>query len=63
LKDVTETFQAISAQIAALDKIRGKNVRDRIEQIDKDLQNHEVELTKIENDVVLLSQKVTYEGI
>ena len=63
MKDVTETFQAISAQIAALDKIRGKNVRDRIEQIDKDLQNHEVELTKIENDVVLLSQKVTYEGI
>ena len=49
-KDNTEALQYLSAQIEALNKIKGISVRDRIAQIDRDLQSHEVELTKNENE-------------
>jgi DNA sulfur modification protein DndD len=58
LRDNTDALQAVSAQIEALNKIRGSNARDRIAQIDSDLQNHEVELTKIENEVERLRDEI-----
>lgn len=57
-KDNTEALQRLSAQIEALGKIRGVNARDRLAQIDRDLQGHEVELTKIENEVVKLQDEI-----
>ena len=58
LRDTTDLFQELSAQIAALNKIRGSNVRDRLEQINRDLQNIEVQLTKIENEAEGLRDEI-----
>lgn len=57
-KDNTEALQRLSAQIEALGKIRGVNARDRLAQIDRDLQAHEVELTKIENEAAKLQDEI-----
>lgn len=59
-RDVTSSLQVVSSQIEALNKIRGVNVRDRVAQIDKDLQGYEVELTKIDNEAEKL--RVEMEG-
>src|ERR1035437_6956402 len=59
-RDVTSALQVVSSQIEALNKIRGVNVRDRVAQIDKDLQGYEVELTKIDNEAEKL--RVEMEG-
>ena len=56
--DNTDTLQRLSAQIEALGKIKGISARDRIAQIDGDLQGHEVELTKIENEVAKLRDEI-----
>mgnify|MGYP002628175470 CR=1 FL=1 len=57
-KDNTETLQHLSSQIQSLSKIRGINARDRISQVDRDLQRHEVELTKIENESAKLRDEI-----
>jgi DNA sulfur modification protein DndD len=57
-RDSSEAFREISAQIAALNKIRGANVRDRIDQCNKDLQGFEVQLTKIENEIEALKDLI-----
>lgn len=57
-QDNTEALQSLSAQIEALNKIKGVSARDRIEQIDRDLQSHEVELTKIENEGAKLRDEI-----
>lgn len=59
-RDVSSALQAVSSQIEALNKIRGANVRDRVAQIDKDLQGYEVELTKIDNEAEKL--RIEMEG-
>ena len=48
----------MSAQIEALSRIKGISARDRIAQIDRDLQGHEVELTKIENEGAKLRDEI-----
>jgi DNA sulfur modification protein DndD len=58
LSDTSDLFQELSAQIAALNKIRGSNVRDRLEQINRDLQNIEVQLTKVENEAEGLRDEI-----
>lgn len=57
-RDNTDTLQSLSAQIEALSKIKGVSARDRIAQIDRDLQGHEVELTKIENEGAKLRDEI-----
>ena len=51
-QDTTDQWQKVSAEIESLGKIRGVRARDRLAQIDRDLQSHEVELTRIENEAV-----------
>jgi DNA sulfur modification protein DndD len=58
LKDNTGALQSVSAQIEALNKIRGANVRDRIAAIEADMQNQEVELTRIENETERLRDEI-----
>jgi DNA sulfur modification protein DndD len=58
VRDTSDLFQELSAQIAALNKIRGANVRDRLEQINRDLQNYEVQLTKVENEAEGLRDEI-----
>jgi DNA sulfur modification protein DndD len=58
IRDTSDLFQELSAQIAALNKIRGSNVRDRLDQINRDLQNYEVQLTKVENEVEGLRDEI-----
>ena len=57
-QDVTVSLQSVSAQIDALNRIRGINARDRIAQVDADLLGHEVELTKLENDIARLRDEI-----
>jgi DNA sulfur modification protein DndD len=57
-RDCTERLQTLSAELAALGKIRGIKARDRIAQIDRDLQGHEVELTRIENEAAALEDEI-----
>jgi DNA sulfur modification protein DndD len=58
LADRSDLFQELSAQIAALNKIRGSNVRDRLEQINRDLQNIEVQLTRVDNESEALRDEI-----
>lgn len=58
LRDSSEAFQEISAQISALRKIQGAKVRDRIEQCNKDIQNLEVKIIRIENETETLRDQI-----
>lgn len=58
LRDSSEAFQELSAQISALRKIQGANIRDRIEQCNKDIQNLEVQVIKIENETEALRDQI-----
>ena len=51
-------LQGLSAQIEALSKVKGLKTRDRIAQVDQDLQGHEVELTKVENEIAALQDEL-----
>lgn len=57
-KDNTEALQSISAQIEALNKIRGANVRDRVAAIEVDMQNAEVELIRLDNEAERLRDEI-----
>ena len=57
-KDNTDILQRLSSQIESLSKIRGINARDRIAQVNRDLQGHEVELTKVENESAKLRDEI-----
>lgn len=58
-KDNTDVLQRLSSQIESLGRIRGINARDRILQVNRDLQGHEVELTKVENESAKLRDEVS----
>jgi DNA sulfur modification protein DndD len=58
VRDDGERLQYISAQIESLNQIRGSNVRDRIESIDRDLRSFEVGLTKIDNELEKLRDEL-----
>lgn len=57
-QDVTARWQNVSAQIEALGKIKGVSARARLHQINKDLQGHEVELTRVENEAANLEDEI-----
>ncbi|WP_027582030.1 AAA family ATPase [Bradyrhizobium sp. Ai1a-2] len=57
-RDSTQALQSVSAQIDALNKIRGANVRDRVAAIETDIQNYEVELTRAENEIERLRDEI-----
>ncbi len=57
-QDTTGQWQKVSAEIEALDKIRGVRARDRLAQIERDIQGHEVELTRIENEAAALEDEI-----
>ena len=57
-RDNGEVIQGLSAQIEALSRIKGVNTRDRVAEVDRDLQQHEVELTKVENEMATLEEKL-----
>ena len=57
-RDNTQSLQSVSAQIEALNKIRGANVRDRVAAIEADMQNQAVELTRVENDIERLRDEI-----
>lgn len=56
--DNTAAVQNISVQIASLNKIRGINARERLGQVNKDLHGHEIELTRLENEIVRLEDEI-----
>ncbi len=56
--DSTSALQIVSSQIEALNKIKGANVRERIFQIDTELQSQEVELTRIENEIEKIRDEI-----
>ncbi|MBK8015246.1 MAG: AAA family ATPase [Betaproteobacteria bacterium] len=58
LEESDGQLQSIAAQIGVLSKIRGVNARDRIAQIDNDLQGYEIDLTRIENEAAQLKDKL-----
>ncbi|MGZ3388759.1 MAG: AAA family ATPase [Isosphaeraceae bacterium] len=57
-KDNTQELQRVSAQIEALNKIRGVSARDRLAQVGRDLRGYEVELTKVENEAAKLEDEI-----
>ncbi|MBD3761922.1 MAG: hypothetical protein IE929_14330 [Rhizorhabdus sp.] len=57
-QDSMTALQSISAQIEALSKIRGVQACDRLLLIDRDIQGHEVELTRIENEAATLEDQI-----
>lgn len=56
--DDTGDLQAVSAQIAALSKIRGVNARERLAAIDKDAKTAEVNLQRAENEIERLRDEI-----
>jgi DNA sulfur modification protein DndD len=57
-QDTTDQWQKISSEIEALDKIRGVRARDRLDQIERDIRGHEVELTRLENEAAALDDEI-----
>lgn len=58
IEDSSAALQDISGQLDALTKIRGINAKDRLRQIEKDLQGHQVRLTQIENEIEKLKDEI-----
>jgi DNA sulfur modification protein DndD len=58
IDDSSSALQDISGQLDALSKIRGINAKDRLRQVEKDLQGYNVRLTQIENDVERLRDEI-----
>ena len=58
IDDSSSALQDISGQLDALSKIRGINAKDRLRQVEKDLQGYNVRLTQIENDLERLRDEI-----
>lgn len=58
IDDSSAALQEISGQLDALSKIRGINAKDRLRQVEKDLQGYNVRLTQIENDIEKLRDEI-----
>ena len=59
ISDSSAALQGISVQLDALSKIRGIHARDRLWQIEKDLQGYQVRLTQIENKIEKLKDDIS----
>ena len=58
IDDSSAALQEISGQLDALSKIRGINAKDRLRQVERDLQGYNVRLTQIENDIEKLRDEI-----
>lgn len=58
IDDSSAALQEISGQIDALSKIRGINAKERLRQVEKDLQGFNVRLTQVENDIEKLRDEI-----
>lgn len=58
IDDSSSALQDVSGQLDALSKIRGINAKDRLRQVEKDLQGYNVRLTQIENDIERLRDEI-----
>ena len=58
IEDSSAALQDISGQLDALSKIRGINARDRLRQVEQDLQGSHVRLTQIENDIEKMRDEI-----
>lgn len=57
-QDVQREFNEISAQLDALNKIRGVNARARLISIDRDIRSAEVEMQKYENEIAQIEDQI-----
>lgn len=58
MADSTEALSEISSQINNLGKIKGTSAKERLRQLDKDLQRYEVQLTVLENEIEKLRLEI-----
>ena len=58
IDDDSAALQNILVQLDALAKINGVNARERLHQIETDLQGHQVRLTQIENEIERLKDEI-----
>ena len=58
IENSSASLQSISGQLDALSKIRGTNAKDRLCQVEKDLQGYQVRLTQVENEIEKLRDEI-----
>ncbi len=59
MQDGNDELQTVSAQLAALNKIRGVNARDRLAEIDNDINKASVELQRADNEIERLTDEIS----
>ena len=52
-------LQNVLVQLDTISKIRGVNAKNQLSQIDRELQNYQVRLTKVENEIEQLEKEIT----
>lgn len=57
-KDVSDRLNEISAQLGILEKVRGSGARQRLAQIEKDIQHAQIKLQRAENEIEEIEEKV-----
>jgi DNA sulfur modification protein DndD len=57
-KDVSVRLNEISAQLGILEKVRGSGARQRLAQIEKDIQHAQIKLQRAENEIEEIEEKV-----
>jgi DNA sulfur modification protein DndD len=57
--DNTQALQDVSAQLAALNGLRGNKAKDRLVQLDRDLRSAEVGLQKAENEIERVQEQIS----
>lgn len=58
IEDSDSALQEISGQLDALSKIRSANVKDQLQQVEKDIQSYQVRLTQVENEIEKLRDEI-----
>lgn len=58
IEDSDSALQEISGQLDVLTKIRSENVKDRLQQVEKDIQHYKVRLTQVENEIEKLRDEI-----
>ena len=58
IKDSSSALQDISAKLNALSKIRGTNAKERLRQLQKDVQGCQVRMTQVENEIEELRDEI-----
>ena len=58
IKDSSSALQDISGKLNALSKIRGTNAKERLRQLQKDIQGCQVRMTQVENEIEELRDEI-----